>query len=81
MRNMKTIKVEVAMENDDGSQTIKALKGADATQWQHWVNDIWTHRHNPDRGNWHWIERQRIFRLADFTLIGACPRSKSGAIL
>jgi hypothetical protein len=59
---MKTIKVELTIENDDGSQTIKTLTGADATQWQRWVDDVcvlaWTHRHNPDWGSLSWTERK-----------------------
>lgn len=59
---MKTIKVELTIENDDGSLTIKTLSGADAEQWQRWVNDVcwlaWTHRHNPDWGSLHWEERK-----------------------
>lgn len=60
---MKTIKVELTIENDDRSRTVKTLTGADATQWQQWVDDVcmlaWTHRHNPDWGSLHWAE-QRI---------------------
>ncbi|HEX4945078.1 MAG TPA: hypothetical protein VFZ34_00250 [Blastocatellia bacterium] len=44
----RAIKVELTMENDDGSVTNKTLIGANATQWQRWVDDVcllaWTHR-------------------------------------
>ena len=55
---MRTIKVELTQENDNGEVTIKTLTGDDAEQWQKWVDGLcllaWNHRQNPDWSSLHW---------------------------
>ena len=57
---MKTVKVELTMERDDGRCFIKTLEGADAQQWQEWVDSVcalaWAHGENPPWGQLRWVE-------------------------
>jgi hypothetical protein len=59
---MKTVKVELTFERDDGSRFTKTLKGADAQQWQGWVNSIctlaWAHGDNPPWDQLRWVEKE-----------------------
>lgn len=59
---IKTVKVELTMERDDGSRFIKTLEGADAQQWQEWVDSVcalaWTHGENPPWGQLRWVEKE-----------------------
>jgi hypothetical protein len=54
---MKTLKAELTQEEDDGRRIVKTLEGADAQQWQQWVDSgcllAWTHGRNP-----HWRVRE-----------------------
>jgi hypothetical protein len=58
---MKTIKVELTIEEDDGRQITKTLVGEEAAKWQKWVDSVcllaWTHGENPPWGELHWIVR------------------------
>jgi hypothetical protein len=59
---MKTLKVELTQELDDGRKVVKTLTGEDAAKWQRWVDQVcllaWNHRTNPPWGELNWRERE-----------------------
>ncbi len=59
---MKTLKVQLTQQDDNGTVVVKTLTGDDAEQWQKWVDSVcllaWNHRQNPDWSRLHWEVRK-----------------------
>ncbi len=55
---VKTLKVELTVQEDDGRITVKTLEGEDADKWQKLVSDLClfaeTHNNNPDWASLRW---------------------------
>lgn len=59
---MKTLKVELTQQDDNGEVIVKTLTGDEAEQWQKWMDSLclfaWNHRQNPEWSRLQWEVRK-----------------------